>query len=84
MERSSDGFELAELDLKLRREGDVLGSRQHGAATLRLVNVIRDAELIALAHAEAQEMLAADPALNAPEHRHLAFELATVVGQEPV
>jgi ATP-dependent DNA helicase RecG len=76
MERSSDGFELAEFDLRLRREGDILGSRQHGLATLKLVNVIRDAELIAQAHAEARDLLARDPALETCEHRHLASELA--------
>jgi ATP-dependent DNA helicase RecG len=82
MERSSDGFALAEYDLKLRREGDVLGSRQHGAATLRLVNVIRDAELIQQAHTEARGLLAADPSLAAPEHQHLAVELQALFGAD--
>jgi ATP-dependent DNA helicase RecG len=76
MERSSDGFELAEHDLKLRREGDVLGSRQHGQAALKLVNVIHDAELIGQAHDEATQLLACDPLLDAPEHHMLAYELA--------
>jgi ATP-dependent DNA helicase RecG len=82
MERSSDGFELAEYDLRLRREGDILGSRQHGIASLRLVNVIRDAELIQQAHVEARELLECDPLLEAVEHRHLASELMTLFGQE--
>jgi ATP-dependent DNA helicase RecG len=81
MERSSDGFELAEYDLRLRREGDILGSRQHGIATLRLVNVVRDAELIQKAHTEAQALLAQDPLLEAFEHRHLAYELAVLFGE---
>jgi ATP-dependent DNA helicase RecG len=84
MERSSDGFELAEFDLRLRREGDILGSRQHGAATLRLVNVIRDAELIAQVHAEAKRLLATDPLLEATEHCHLATELAAIFKPEEV
>jgi ATP-dependent DNA helicase RecG len=82
MERSSDGFELAEYDLRLRREGDILGSRQHGVATLKLVNVIRDAELIQRAYTEAQTLLAKDPLLEAPEHRHLAGELEALFGQD--
>jgi ATP-dependent DNA helicase RecG len=82
MERSSDGFELAEYDLKLRREGDILGSRQHGVASLRLVNVIRDAELIQQAHTEARELLDHDPLLKATEHHHLASELAILFEQE--
>jgi ATP-dependent DNA helicase RecG len=76
MERSSDGFELAEYDLTLRREGDILGSRQHGVATLKLVNVIRDAALIQQAHDEARDLLSVDPALEVPGNRSLAAELA--------
>jgi ATP-dependent DNA helicase RecG len=81
MERNSDGFELAEHDLKLRREGDVLGSRQHGQAALKLVNVIHDAELIGQAHDEATQLLACDPLLDAPEHHMLAYELAILYPQ---
>ena len=69
---------LAEADLKARREGDVLGSRQHGAETLKLVNVVDDAELIALAHDDALRILADDPALSHGEHTALARELETV------
>ena len=42
MEKTEDGFKLAEYDLSLRREGDILGDRQHGASVLKLVNVVRD------------------------------------------
>jgi ATP-dependent DNA helicase RecG len=82
MERSSNGLELAEHDLMLRREGDILGSRQHGRAALRLVNVMRDADLIAQAHQEAQGLLAEDPLLQDAAHRHLASELALLYGEE--
>ena len=75
---TNDGFALAEADLKARREGDVLGSRQHGAETLKLVNVVDDAELIALAHDDALHILADDPALSRDEHAALARELETV------
>ena len=70
-----DGFELAEADLRARREGDVLGSRQHGAATLKLVNVIDDAELIAAAHEDAKRLLAEDSLLSSNEHMRLAAEI---------
>ncbi|MCL2339983.1 MAG: ATP-dependent DNA helicase RecG, partial [Actinomycetia bacterium] len=75
MVQCADGFELAERDLNLRREGDVLGYRQHGRASLRLVQVVRDSELIQLAHQEAQALLAGDPELSSPEHTLLAVEL---------
>lgn len=75
---TTDGFALAEIDLKSRREGDVLGSRQHGAETLKLVNVIDDADLIAYAHEDARALLQADPELEAPEHELIAHEIARV------
>ena len=75
---TTDGFELAEADLRTRHEGDVLGSRQHGAETLKLVNVIDDAKLIACAHADALEILESDPDLRAPEHVALAADIERV------
>lgn len=76
MERTEDGFELAEYDLSLRREGDILGNRQHGASVLKLVNVMRDSAIIEAAHAQAAALLEEDPDLSLPQHRALAFELA--------
>ncbi len=78
MVSTTDGFELAEADLKARREGDVLGSRQHGAATLKLVNVIDDAKLIERAHEDAIEILADDPTLSSAENALLAHEIERV------
>ncbi|WP_438352731.1 ATP-dependent DNA helicase RecG [Microbacterium sp. CJ88] len=68
---TTDGFELAEVDLTLRGEGDVLGDAQSGArSSLRLLRVVKDADLIADARAEAERVLEADPALQ--RHRGLA------------
>lgn len=59
-----DGFELAQKDLELRQEGDVLGSTQSGGrSSLRLLRVVKDGDLIIEARAIAQELLAADPTL---------------------
>jgi ATP-dependent DNA helicase RecG len=61
-----DGFELAQKDLELRREGDVLGDTQSGGrSSLRLLRVAKDGELIVEARALAQEVLDSDPALTA-------------------
>jgi ATP-dependent DNA helicase RecG len=61
-----DGFALAEVDLELRGEGDVLGDAQSGArSSLRLLRVVKDAELIAEARAAAEQVLAEDPVLRA-------------------
>ncbi|WP_125099616.1 ATP-dependent DNA helicase RecG [Leucobacter chromiireducens] len=62
---TSDGFALAEIDLELRREGDILGTEQSGGrSTLRLLRVVDHGELIAHARDLAAELLAADPALD--------------------
>jgi ATP-dependent DNA helicase RecG len=60
-----DGFALSEIDLELRREGDVLGATQSGGrSSLRLLRVIPDAQLIQEARVEAEAVLAADPTLE--------------------
>jgi ATP-dependent DNA helicase RecG len=69
-----DGFELAQKDLELRQEGDVLGSTQSGGrSSLRLLRVARDGELIAEARDVAQGLLTADPTLA--QHPELAAAL---------
>ncbi|MGA1835297.1 ATP-dependent DNA helicase RecG [Herbiconiux sp. 11R-BC] len=61
-----DGFALAEIDLELRREGDVLGSVQSGGrSSLRLLRVVKDADIIQDARAAAFEIVDADPGLDA-------------------
>lgn len=76
-----DGFELAEVDLGLRGEGDVLGDAQSGArSSLRLLRVVKDADLIAVAREEAEGILAADPLLD--EHPGLAAAIERRVGQQ--
>lgn len=82
MVRTDDGFRLAEEDLALRREGDILGNRQSGASALKLVNVVRDAAMIEEAHACAAAILAADPDLQASHNAALARELRTVFSEE--
>lgn len=58
---TTDGFELAEKDLELRREGDVLGAAQSGGRnSLRLLRVVRDAKVIDAARTDARELVAGD------------------------
>ncbi len=79
--RTLDGFELAEVDLELRGEGDVLGDAQSGArSSLRLLRVVKDADLIALAREEAERILEADPLLDA--HAGLAAAIERRVGMQ--
>ena len=79
--RTLDGFELAEVDLTLRGEGDVLGDAQSGVrSSLRLLRVVTDADLIALAREEAEHILAEDPLLDS--HAGLAAAIERRVGME--
>jgi ATP-dependent DNA helicase RecG len=72
---TTDGFELAKLDLETRREGDVLGAAQSGTrSSLRLLSVLRDGDVIAEARAAADDVVTADPGLA----RHLALRADVV------
>lgn len=78
---TSDGFALAEEDLKLRHEGDVLGASQSGrASSLRLLRVLTDGRIIEDARVAARALIARNPAL-AGEHG-LASAVESVIDQE--
>ena len=71
----SDGFKLSEIDLELRREGDVLGASQSGGrSSLRLLQVIRDAALIQKVRVEVEQVFEADPGLESMPNLRLAIE----------
>jgi ATP-dependent DNA helicase RecG len=63
-----DGFKLAEIDLELRGEGEMLGTRQSGLAQFKVARLPEDAELLERARMRARTLLDEDPALRAPEH----------------
>lgn len=73
LETTSDGFELAEVDLRLRGEGTILGARQKGRSDLLLASLTRDRALLDEARRVAEELTAEDPVLDA--HPLLADEL---------
>jgi len=81
---TSDGFRLAELDLKLRGPGELLGRRQHGWLRLRVADVVRDRELMELARREAEALVARDPDLALPDHAGLKRALARATQATPV
>jgi len=65
--QTDDGFELAELDLKQRGAGELLGTRQSGLARLKIADLSRDEELIEAARQDAFALVATDPMLETPE-----------------
>jgi ATP-dependent DNA helicase RecG len=78
---TSDGFELARLDLETRREGDVLGSAQSGRRSgIKLLSLLEDEELITEARAEATALLETDRGLA--DYPALAQEVAALATDE--
>jgi ATP-dependent DNA helicase RecG len=69
--RSTDGFEIAEQDLRLRGPGEFAGTAQSGAADLRLADLVRDFDLYRAAREAAEAIVARDPQLSEPENAGL-------------
>jgi len=78
----ADGFGLAEIDLRLRGEGELIGVRQSGTAEFRVARLPDDAALLERARHHAVELLSADPGLAAPDHVPLADALTAAYGAE--
>lgn len=66
MVRTNDGFEISEVDLKLRGPGDMMGTQQSGVLNLRIADIIKDTEILKIARSYAVEVLKDDPALDKP------------------
>ena len=77
---STDGFELAEIDLELRGEGTIMGERQKGRNDLKLASLRRDKEWVVKARQVAIEIIDADPDLDA--HPGLADEIDLLLGDD--
>jgi ATP-dependent DNA helicase RecG len=77
-----DGFRLAEIDLELRGEGELVGTRQSGAAHFRFATLPQDTDLLHRARAHAEAIHAADPGFETPEHALLADALGAAYGAE--
>jgi ATP-dependent DNA helicase RecG len=80
MERTTDGFELAEVDLELRGEGTILGARQKGRSDLKAAKLLEDRELVAEARTMAVELVADDPELG--RHGLLEDELRIFIDDD--
>jgi len=66
--RTTDGFEIAEVDLRLRGPGDIMGTQQSGVLNLRIADIVNDTAILKLARTYAIQVLKADPSLSSPEN----------------
>ncbi|RMB60502.1 ATP-dependent DNA helicase RecG [Dokdonia sinensis] len=73
MTRTNDGFEIAEVDLKLRGPGDIMGTQQSGVLNLKIADIIRDNDILKIARNEAWKVLKDDPTLLKEENRIIKF-----------
>jgi ATP-dependent DNA helicase RecG len=80
MVATTDGFRLAEEDLRIRGQGTVFGTRQAGAKDLKLADILRDVELLIEARGEAFALVAADP--NLDEHPLVKDEILALLGDD--
>jgi ATP-dependent DNA helicase RecG len=80
MERTTDGFELAEVDLELRGEGTILGTRQKGRSDLKLASLRRDKDLVVEARRVAFAIVDSDQTLD--KHPDLADEVQLLIDDE--
>ncbi|MGM8363116.1 ATP-dependent DNA helicase RecG [Flavobacterium sp. ARAG 55.4] len=68
MVRTNDGFEISEVDLKLRGPGNLMGTQQSGVLNLQIADIVKDREILSLARAHAIKILSEDAPLQKPEH----------------
>lgn len=71
MVQTNDGFEIAEVDLKLRGPGDLMGTQQSGVLNLQIADLVRDRDTLALARNYALKLLKEDAGMQKPEHSAL-------------
>ena len=68
MAKTSDGFEIAEVDLKLRGPGDLMGTQQSGVLNLRIADIVKDHDILNIARNAAIDILKSDPSLSLSEN----------------
>lgn len=75
MTSTSDGFEIAEVDLKLRGPGDLMGTQQSGVLNLKIADIIKDNQILQSARFYAKKLLSEDPELKQEKNKMVAYTL---------
>lgn len=82
MVATTDGFEIANFDLKLRGPGDLQGTQQSGVLDFKIADIIKDEKLVSYTRELAKRILEADPNLSSPENKILAEQLQKLMSRE--
>ena len=69
--RTNDGFEIAEVDLKLRGPGDIMGKQQSGVLNLQIADLVKDRAILMVAREHATKLLKEDALMTKPEHQKM-------------
>jgi len=84
MVRTNDGFEIAEVDLKLRGPGDLMGTQQSGLLNLKIADIVKDNQILKSARYYAIELLKVDPKLEKSEHLVIRQAYALLVKNKAI
>jgi ATP-dependent DNA helicase RecG len=82
MVSTTDGFRIAETDLRLRGPGDLEGTRQSGILELRIADVVQDENILRSARSLATAILKEDPVLGKPENQRLSLKLKEILDRQ--
>jgi ATP-dependent DNA helicase RecG len=83
MVATSDGFEIAEVDLQLRGPGDLMGTQQSGILELKIADLSKDGEIVNSARETAKRLIENDPDLQLPAHQKLREKVITLLKERP-
>ena len=84
MVKTSDGFEIAEVDLKLRGPGDIAGTQQSGIIRLKIADLVKDQEILQLARSYANILIKSDPNLDLEENKNVRSELNKITSNKKI
>ena len=84
MVQTNDGFEIAEVDLRLRGPGDLMGTQQSGVLQLKIADLLKDQEILKTARFYAQKIVEKDPDMAAEEHRRIGQTYAKITAHKNI
>ena len=79
MTSTNDGFEIAEVDLKLRGPGDLMGTQQSGILNLKIADIVKDNDILKTARYYAIKILNEDPGLQKEDNKQIRYAYAQLI-----